>query len=194
MPNRAPPNAATTPESNAVGMVFHHIELNATPHSGRETLLGCATLSWAIMVTFYLECNFRLKRFCLETARTCKDFLRGGCRDEGERRRINRREPAVAACGRSMWTGAVNRRNVSIGSNCDLQHPLKHRRLSARNETFGAECRCSISFDENHYSQQVNPLIAKAREGGGPAGSVASRQGDSRAEGSELIEPTSEPK
>ena len=33
--------------------------------------------------------------------------------------------------------------NVRVGSNCDLQHPLKHRRLSARNETFGAECRQS---------------------------------------------------
>ncbi|MEE8455834.1 MAG: hypothetical protein V3R90_14005, partial [Limibaculum sp.] len=31
MSNRAPPNAAAIPESNAVGMVFHHIELNATP-------------------------------------------------------------------------------------------------------------------------------------------------------------------
>ncbi len=38
----------------------------------------------------------------------------------------------------------TNRPFGGFGSNCDLQHPLKHRRLSARNETFGAECRQSV--------------------------------------------------
>ncbi len=37
-----------------------------------------------------------------------------------------------------------HKRRVRFGSCADLQRPPKHRRLSARNETFGAERRQSI--------------------------------------------------
>ncbi len=39
--------------------------------------------------------------------------------------------------------GALIKLNFSFGSSTDLQRPLKYRRFSTRNETFGAECRQS---------------------------------------------------
>jgi hypothetical protein len=36
--------------------------------------------------------------------------------------------------------------NDGFGSFADLQHPLKHRRFSARMQTFGPECRLMDNF------------------------------------------------
>ena len=49
-------------------------------------------------------------------------------------------ETIAGWCRRSFRSGIAYRPNVGFGSNCDLQRPLDHRRLSARNATFGGEC------------------------------------------------------
>jgi hypothetical protein len=56
--------------------------------------------------------QLQVEEFRLETTGAFKGFMRGGCRDAGERWRIHRREAVVAACGRSM-ASSLNARNSS---------------------------------------------------------------------------------
>ena len=51
---------------------------------------------------------------------------------------------------------------VRVGSNCDLQRPLKYRRFSTRNETFGAECRQSAGKRTLRRSEAKVRLVPEA--------------------------------
>jgi hypothetical protein len=50
-------------ESNAIGKVFHRMELNTTPELRADGSPYLRNAPWVIMESFYLKRNFRLKSF-----------------------------------------------------------------------------------------------------------------------------------
>ncbi len=72
--------------------------------------------------------QLQVEKIRFKTTNACRNFLRGGCRDEGERWRINRREAVVAACGRSM-SSSLTMSAIERWTDVPRTGPIAHRGL-----------------------------------------------------------------
>ena len=88
-----------------------------------------------------------------------KPSLIGGCVSNVGFPVLSRPSPE-STDGRAQ-VGASITANFVFGSNCDLQRPLKYRRFSTRNETFGAECRQSAGKRTFRRSEAKVRLVPK---------------------------------